>query len=293
MRLPIAAAAPVLLAALVAGCAPRESTHYQLDAEGPASATAPSMAAAPAEQRPIVLFAPLALGPLAEIIPAARDEWPSDLADRVTWNTRIDGRPHAGRHNRHLPASDAADWSRGRVPGTRTVKLVVLTQVLEVGERLGEATAQGRARYATATVEMRAIDAEGTLVFRKRGQGEAEAKDSPKFLGPANDARVKAAWQATTAVLGALLAHQAVTADGAPADSVAGVVPVRITSDPPGADVVVDGIYRGATPLELKLPARAVELLIERPGYLPWKRTVLPNANEPVHRELIRADSQK
>jgi len=50
--------------------------------------------------------------------------------------------------------------------------------------------------------------------------------------------------------------------------------PVSITSDPPGAEILIDGIPRGRTPLRIELPARPHELIAQLEGW-PAERQVL------------------
>ncbi|MCS6946553.1 MAG: PEGA domain-containing protein, partial [Steroidobacteraceae bacterium] len=50
---------------------------------------------------------------------------------------------------------------------------------------------------------------------------------------------------------------------------------LRVRSDPSGADVTVGGVFKGRTPLTVPLPAGAsYEILVVRPGYRPWSRSV-------------------
>jgi len=62
-----------------------------------------------------------------------------------------------------------------------------------------------------------------------------------------------------------------------PAPTAEQLIEVEIASDPPGADVLIDGIFRGNTPCTLKLPARRLPIRLERPGYTPWERVTIPD----------------
>ena len=53
-------------------------------------------------------------------------------------------------------------------------------------------------------------------------------------------------------------------------------VQMIIASIPDHADVLVDGKFRGTTPLALNLPSVPVEIRIERQGRIPWTRTLTP-----------------
>lgn len=51
-------------------------------------------------------------------------------------------------------------------------------------------------------------------------------------------------------------------------------VMVSIDSDPQGADVVIDGVYCGATPLEVPVKEGVHLVKISRGGYTPWENKV-------------------
>lgn len=56
---------------------------------------------------------------------------------------------------------------------------------------------------------------------------------------------------------------------------------IEVTFDPTpeGCDVLINGEYRGPTPLKLKLPAKLVaEVLLRKPGYLPWEAKIIPSS---------------
>jgi curli biogenesis system outer membrane secretion channel CsgG len=69
------------------------------------------------------------------------------------------------------------------------------------------------------------------------------------------------------------------------------VVSVSITSEPPGADVVVGGIYQGATPLSIELSVGLQEVEIDRPGYHQWLNRVKVEPGLRIHASLQRIGS--
>ncbi|MFM2089718.1 MAG: hypothetical protein RLZZ127_207 [Planctomycetota bacterium] len=285
-RLPLSATSAAVLTAALAvaasGCGLREGNRWA-EAPQPAAGAAATTAATAAQAK-IILFAPVALGPLATVHPEARILWANDLALRVDV---LGGSGLDGRFNEYIPTSDDPAWGRQKVAGTRGAHQVVLTEILELGSK-----AVGPGTHVTAVVEMRAVSADGNVVFRKRGYGEAVDERSPKLLGPANDPRSKAAWDACSNAVGALLKHLEAEPDDARLVQ-AGLVAVSVRSDPAGAEIMVDGIYRGLTPAELRLPPRVVQIRLEKTGYLPWQRQVEPTADMRIEPGLVRADSQK
>jgi TonB family protein len=60
----------------------------------------------------------------------------------------------------------------------------------------------------------------------------------------------------------------------APATAAA-TVTLAITSDPPGARVLVGKKVRGTTPLRLQVPPGKVSLVVERDGFKTWKKDLV------------------
>jgi hypothetical protein len=50
-----------------------------------------------------------------------------------------------------------------------------------------------------------------------------------------------------------------------------------VKSDPPGADVTVDGKYMGSTPSTVRLAPGDHTILLEKAGFKPWQRTMAVN----------------
>ena len=287
-------AVAVTAVAAGAGCTLRNATEYDVagarDRESrPVSSTV--AADAPSEEA-IALFAPVGMGTLAAFYPEGTSEWPIALASRLNILNRIDGVTVRAYFNQHLPDAASEEWSRGRVPGTRTVRYVVLPQVVGVEESPGPLTTNGRISLFTATASLRVLDQRNVVVYRILGWASEEDIRSPKFNGPVNDPRVKAAKAALTAAVGSFQSWLRGQSDPLAGASALPTVSMAITTDPPGADIIVDGIYRGITPAQIAMPLRATELRIERQGFLPWARTIMPSA-EPLHRVLVAPESQK
>lgn len=55
----------------------------------------------------------------------------------------------------------------------------------------------------------------------------------------------------------------------------------EVSSSPKGADVWVDGVVRGQTPVTLELMAGEHEVLISLPGYKPWRQAFNVEPNQP------------
>jgi hypothetical protein len=66
------------------------------------------------------------------------------------------------------------------------------------------------------------------------------------------------------------------------------LVPVKISSDPNGADVFLDGSFVGSTPAVLRLLAGIYKVAVKSSGYNDWEREVkiLPGAEVNLHARL-------
>jgi hypothetical protein len=261
-----------------ASCQLRDRSHGKAGADQPAAAPEPG--------KRIVAFAPVALGPLAAAYPEARVVYAHDLADRI--DAKVEDAD--GQAREELPDSDAQDWSSGPVPAASGDYLVVLTRVLDITREqpIGARPAGGP---VTATVEMKAIDPSdpaGPPVFFKRAKGHAAGESSAKLMGDQAKPESVAVWDACSTLIGTLtvlLNQQPVTAS---ADSADRWIVVDIESDPTRADILVDGAFSGTTPMKLQLPRKKITVRIERQGYQPWERQLVPSRDMRIQPVLNR-----
>jgi len=269
-------------------CTPRDRNTWHPAPPGGQSASRVARPNEPAPRHTAVVFAPVAIGPLAEIWPDAQQTFAYDLADRIdVLGSKADA---DGLAAPTLPVSDAAEWRSWPVEGTGGADLMVLTVVKSIDRREEQPNAQGvRKVICSVIVEMRALDSYGNVVFAKRGRGDWEGFPSPKFPGPESRPEARTAWEACSNAVGALLdfleKRNEAVASG-PAPTAEQLVEVDMSSDPPGADVLVDGIFRGNTPCVLKLPVRRMAVRIERVGYQSWERIMVPDAGMKVRPAL-------
>lgn len=273
---------------VVAACTPRDRNTWHPappGGESPARVQRPDEAA---PRRTAVVFAPVAVGALAEVWPEAAERFAYDLADRIdVLGAKADA---DGLAAPVLPASDDAAWRAWPVEGTSGADLVVLTVVQSIERTDAAAAAQGgRTITCTTLVEMRALDTYGNVVFAKRGRGDWTGVPSPKFPGPEARPESKTTWEACSNAVGALLEflekRNEAVASG-PAPTAEQLVDVEIASDPAGADVLIDGIFRGNTPCTLKLPVKRQAIRIERGGHVAWERIMVPDAGMKIRPAL-------
>jgi len=246
--------------------------------------TTDASAAAKDQDKDKIFFAPVALGPLAGINPAARTGFTSDLAARLVWkDAQVDGLAPA-----NLPDSDAQEWKDGSVPAASDASLVVLTTVLAIDAKSTPDTVQ-------ATVEMKALDPSGATIFDKKALGHAPAT-SDQGIASAKPPASAAAWDACTTLVGALATVIEGRATPAAATVAAAKVAVEIDSDPSKAAITIDGAAAGTTPSKATLTTGPHTVAIALDGYDTWTRSdVVPSDGmiiQPILHKTGSADAQ-
>ncbi|HYE05371.1 MAG TPA: PEGA domain-containing protein [Planctomycetota bacterium] len=269
----MSASAIAMTALVMTSACTRASNRWEEPAAG-AAAAAPAPDAG--EDR-IVLFAPVAIGALAAHHPDARLDFAHDMAGRMDLLLR----DHDGRVAEALPDSDHAAW-QARVPTTAGAHVVVLTRISALEHLPAGAGSAARVR---AVVAMRALDVDGNEIWAKKASGMAAVGSSPKLMSASAKPESRAAWDACSVGLKSLFAwlearpDLAATPHRASTDVPPGtVVDVVINSQPPNADILIDGELKGTTPRTLPLPARPVTLRLERQGHRVYTRTFTPSA---------------
>ena len=236
----------------------------------------------------IVLFPPVALGALASIYPDARLEFAHDMANRID----LLGKDADGRVGESLPESGSTEWDHGRVAATGGAHLVVLTKVVELRRVDGAADVHGVIDRQIAVIEVRAIDVDGRVVLSRQVKGEAPVTRSGKFIGPGNEPESLATWQALSTACGLVNTYLAEHQDlrSVPKQEVPNginLIDVAFDSDPSKADILIDGAFRGTTPQVLPLPGKEVTVSIERQGYQPWTRKLVPVTGMKIQPALV------
>lgn len=277
-----------LLAALLvtAGCVPRDGLMWQPVPDGQ-TATHLQHNNEASPRTVCVVFAPVAIGPLAKIHPDARGTWAFDLADRVSVLGK--GADADGYASELLPGSEDPAWQKWPVAEAKGADYVVLTTILDIKTHEDPPTSSGTHVVSTAIAEMRVLDAHGNVVFNRKGRGDWDGYLNLKFSGPQSKAESQSSWLACSNAVGALLdwlgkRNQAV--DSGPAPNAERMVAVEVASDPAGSDVLVDGVFRGNTPCTLQLPVHAVTVRIERRGFQAWERKLVPDTGMKVRPAL-------
>lgn len=187
-----------------------------------------------------------------------------------------------------LPPADDERWNQGPYAGAAGAHVVVLVSLTEL-KVVDSINAPSRGREnVEATVEIRLLNRRGEEIWSKTNMASISNERTPKFRGSASPTG-RAVWNANFECIRAMKdffdAHSdkdyfgepVVLAESAPPLKSA-LVSFVVASEPHGADVLVDGVFKGNTPMTLELPAEEVELRIERAGYQPWSRKLVPSA---------------
>lgn len=276
MRAPILLV-PALISALVAGgCAPRGENTWK-----------PGV---PAKKNTVVI-APVATKPLAKLYAQASEDFAYDIANRIDFL----GRDADGMAAPELPMADDPAWAAA-VPAAAGIPVIVLVRVTAIEPIVNVGRPQ-----MEATCELRAIDASGRELFVKTAHGRADTTSSPKLMSDSAKPESQAAWAATANATGALIDWLRARPDRELAPAPAPVPPVvvlppalvtiTIASEPDHADVLVDGVLKGTTPMALSLPRREVRLRLERQGRIPWERVFTPEAEMQLSPALDQVQS--
>jgi len=67
---------------------------------------------------------------------------------------------------------------------------------------------------------------------------------------------------------------------------------LAVTSTPEGADIIVDGKYKGSTPSSLRVEAGDHSVSIEKPGFKNWQRTVSIDAGSNIRLDMTLEPGQ-
>ncbi len=254
LRLVFFLALAMVTVVTVSSCANRTTDRWQPERKGTTFA---------------VVFVPVETAAIDALYPEASQQFAFDLANRVNFLGR-----------------DARGWVAAEAPRATSEPVVIPGADWTVSTRLLSVDL-GPSPFGqqwVAKVEMRVTDSSGREVFRKNTHGTRVDEVSPKLMSPASKPQSQAAWTACGEAVSALIQHLKLRNE-MPLPAVVPAVPavtevvkvqLTIASTPDHADVLIDGTFRGTTPLAVTLPALPVEIRIERQGRQPWIRTLTP-----------------
>ena len=229
----------------------------------------------------LILLAPAAMDAIKQYYEKASRGYAKQV---INW---LDGRVGSTSflYAPSLPSADDARWGKDTVAAAAGSNLVVLVILKSLEEVAGVNAPGGPRTDLKATVQVRVIDASGNEVWTKTHHAQVENSMSPKFRSGPGSSAGRAVWNANKKCISALKDWFDAKSDtetfgkkDEQVESQLGQVKVRITSTPVGADVLVDGQFKGNTPLDLYLPLKEVDIKIERGGHESWQRKLTPSA---------------
>ena len=242
----------------------------------------------------LVLLAPASMALVEDVYEGA----PSGYAHQVMRWLKFGVGSMQFLYGPSLPHAGDAIWNQGAYAGARGAHLVILVSLDKLEEVSGLNGPGGQATNIKATVTLRVLNALGEEVWVKTHVAEVEDKKSPKFRSGVGSAPGNAVWNANKKCISALKDWLDSKSDKeefskpapvAPEPKVLAQVKVQIASEPVGADVLVDGVFKGNTPLEIYLPVKELTISIERSGYTTWSRSLKPSEGLEVKPVLDRA----
>ncbi len=184
-----------------------------------------------------------------------------------------------------LPNAADPVWLSGPYAGAQGANLVVLVDLEKIEEVPGINGPAGPRKDMKATILMRVLNAQGQVIWKKTHSAQVPNSESHKFRGSSSPTG-RAVWNANLKCINALkdwLDAQSDTEEFGKKEPQAVAKPkatmhsVLISSDPKGADILVNGQFKGNTPIRISLPAEELEIKIERAGYEVWTRKLTPS----------------
>ena len=232
-------------------------------------------------QERTILFAPVALGEtLAAEYPDGAQHFASDMA------TRIQALVPGARAwvSATIPVSDDEDWTTGAPGAASGAHLIILTTIDQVLEEHKVSGVRDADRIYVR-VTQRALDIGGQQQWFKTVIGDAPLAESPKKVHPGGQLGA-AAWDGCKKALTAFKfwltktggegLDKRTTHSGDPVPDPIDLVDLGVDSTPQGADIYVNGVFRGRTPMQVPLPQAAIELRLELEGHQSWSRSLTP-----------------
>lgn len=243
------------------------------------------LSAADAPLKPVqartILFAPVAVGDevLAEY-PEAPNIYASDMATSIA--KLIPGAKAWASAS--LPVSGDPAWQDGALGATSGAHLVVLTVVEEITVKTG-VVGVANSDQLLAKVTQRALDVTGKERWFKTVVAKTPLLANPKTPHPGGQVG-KAAWEGCKKSLLALKYWLTQTGDEQLPDRLTPsndpmpdgpeLIRLGVSSEPAGADIYVNDVFRGKTPTEVPLPGVEIQLRLHKDGFQAWSRTLTP-----------------
>ena len=237
----------------------------------------------PATPERTVIFAPIGLGPFAEIDKDANLRIPREMVDYVKRNKAKFEARLAGS----LPGGDDEIWNKdGTARRMASGAHYAIVGTIDSIKSEKAVRGPGKRRKNTdlvATMTIRAINPAAGEVWVKTFKGKVQEKYSDN-VSVALGQKKQAVQAAATKCMNALLKWlnnkydpekgRFLPEDGGKLPEAKELLDIKITSIPEGAKIHVDGVFRGNTPAVVPLSARKWTIKIERQGYEPWVQGV-------------------
>jgi hypothetical protein len=236
----------------------------------------------------LVIVALADTGPLHALYPAGRIE----LAEEVGREINFLCHDVEAQLGRNLVPAGSELWTTGGVPQAAGASMAILVRVLDLSYDRNVST-RGNPQNVYAVVQVQAVRPDGKVLWEKTSRGRAKNTPQPKQIGAGAKPESQAAYAALRyctdylrefidRATSVILRPDPVPVDIQPQPN----IPLLVDSTPRGADIFVDGLFRGTTPMEVPLPTRELTLRIQLVGYHVWETTLLPEAGMTIKPSL-------
>ena len=179
----------------------------------------------------------------------------------------------------------------GKVAG---VQYVLTGKIIDYGREIRDFTGYGvstRTVFYRLKAGIKVIDVRtGKLLF-SRNEGAEESESASQGMHVVDTTmETKLAEQVSPKLIKALLDEDTFKGQK---ESVAALVPVKISSEPDRADVEVDGVFYGNAGGDVKLPSGLHMVTISLPGYEKWSKKVLVQEGLSINATLSKRVNQR
>lgn len=169
------------------------------------------------------------------------------------------------------------------------VHYILTGEIIDYGREIHNFTGYGvttRSSIYRLTAAIKVIDVQsGRILFSQRADAQETVNGSQDISGAASTVATTLEEKVSDQLIAALENDNAFKA---PASAANALVPVKVTSEPPAADVEVDGIFYGNAGGELKIPAGLHLVEISLPGYEKWSHKVLVQDGMSINAALMK-----
>lgn len=191
------------------------------------------------------------------------------------------------------PGDVGAALALGKLVGADAVVLGTVESVRTIGQETRAYGVDARTTRVIATLRIRVVDLRsGSVTFSTRTRGEIVSPETSSARQRDSDAPF-AAFERAIETLGEDYAFRAALRGRGSHARREALADLRFAPVPEGAEIHVDGVYRGSSPLDVELPpGRLARVIIRKEGFEDWSSVIEPDDGLVIAPTLRRAESR-